>query len=430
MTATPPGVPLSLQVTPDGSGNLVATWTAPEDPGSSAITRYVVTTQAETETKGTWHSTGSPTTTKLGTSATTTTLTGLSATGFYSVSVAAVSSAGKGTPATTDNPVTPTVQLASSTVVLTQTTMDSLASDDLSGTLTWDASAPAQVASLIVGDVLVAPASTAAPAGLLNTITAVTDTSGTYVITTTQANLSSAFTNLSFGYTGNPLAQPGSDFQARASGVRSLKRSSSANLTLSHDFAIPGGGIVSGDVNLAAALNFSAEVHTDFLIPDGLSLTSSATVTATASMDATLSGSYQWTLGQINLPDPITVFAGPVPIVIEPTIPVYLSVSGQISVGVEASVPGRGFDGVELPEPGFPPDFEPLSRTESGWEWPTARRVGHRLGFGLPPDPAPARDLRCRRSQPSGQRRSHGHGQLPRHALFHLGPEHRTRGRT
>ena len=54
----------------------------------------------------------------------------MSTTGFYSVSVAAVSGAGTGTAATTDNPVTPTVQLASSTVVLTQATMDALASNE------------------------------------------------------------------------------------------------------------------------------------------------------------------------------------------------------------------------------------------------------------------------------------------------------------
>ena len=117
---TPPEVPQSLQVVPNGSGDLVATWSAPADPGSDAVTGYTVTTQAETQTSGVWSPTGSPSTQTLGATATTATIGGLSATGFYAVSVVATSVAGSGPAATTSNPVTPTVQLASSTVVLTQ----------------------------------------------------------------------------------------------------------------------------------------------------------------------------------------------------------------------------------------------------------------------------------------------------------------------
>jgi hypothetical protein len=92
---TAPGAPASLQVVPDGQGDLVATWSAPVDPGSNAVSGYSVTTQPETETNGVWSATGSPTTETLGATATTTTLnkSTLSATGFYTVSVAATSPA-------------------------------------------------------------------------------------------------------------------------------------------------------------------------------------------------------------------------------------------------------------------------------------------------------------------------------------------------
>ena len=232
-TATPPEGPESLQVVPDGTGNLVATWSDPADPGSSAITGYTVTTQAETESSGVWSPTGSLVTQTLGPTATTVTIGGLSATSFYSVSVAATSAAGTGPPATTVNPITPTVQLATSTVVLTQATMDALTSD-AGSTLTWDAPAPSQVTSLATGNVLVGPISTAAPNGLLATVTQVTDSSGTYTVAIATASLSDAFSNVSFGFSGDPLAEPGSTFQAKSPGVRTLVRNSSVNLTLGH----------------------------------------------------------------------------------------------------------------------------------------------------------------------------------------------------
>ncbi len=206
---------------PDGKGHLVATWSAPADPGSAAITGYTVTTQPETESGGVWSPTGTKVTTTVGATVTTDTITGLSSTAFYAVSVAATSSAGTGTAATTTNPVTTAVQLASTTIVLTQATMNALSSDT-SGTLTWPSPAPSQVTSLVSGDVLVGPTSTAAPNGLLATVSTVTDTSGSYTVATTTASLSQAFSNLTFGYSGDPLAQAGSSFQANAAGVRTL----------------------------------------------------------------------------------------------------------------------------------------------------------------------------------------------------------------
>jgi streptogramin lyase len=338
--ATPPDAPDSLEVVPDNSGDLVATWTAPADPGSSAVNGYTVTTQAETETDGVWSPTGLPSILSLGPTVTTTTVTGLSGTGFYTVSVAATSTGGTGTPAATTNPVTPRVQLNSSTVVLTQATMDSLASDDSSGPITWPAPAPAQVTSLSTGDILVGPPATAAPDGLLAAVTGVTDTSGTYVVTTTTASLADAFSDISFGYSGDPLAQTGSTFQAKAGGVRAVPRNSHMSLSLGHNFAVSqewGAFGVTGQVNLDANVSMSAEVQSSLNVPISVSLSASASVSATASLDAALSGSKSWEIGEIDSP-PIDVQAGPVPIVLFPKIPVFVNVSGQISVGVSASM--------------------------------------------------------------------------------------------
>ncbi len=336
--ATPPDVPQSLQVVPDGSGHLIATWSAPGYLGSDPVSGYTVTTQAETETSGVWSPTGSPSTQTLGATASTATIGGLSTTGFYAVSVVATSAAGSGPAATTSNPVTPTVQLASSSVVLTQATMNALTSDDSSGTLTWNSPAPSQVTSLATGDVLVGPTSTTAPNGLLVTVTGVTNTSGTYVLTTTTASLSDAFSNLSFGFSGDPLAQSGSTFEAQAAGVRKLHPDVGGGITYDKNVTLGVNvGPVTGQVNLDAQLALSAEVHTHFAIPDGVSLSASATVTATAGLDDTLSGSKTWPLGEIDSA-PIDIQIGPVPLILVPKVPVFLTASGSISVGVEASM--------------------------------------------------------------------------------------------
>ncbi|HTT86432.1 MAG TPA: fibronectin type III domain-containing protein, partial [Acidimicrobiales bacterium] len=338
-SSTVPEAPQSLEVVPDGSGDLVATWTAPADPGSSSISGYVVTTQAETESGGVWSPSGSPSTTILGATATTTTLSGLGSTSFYVVSVAATSTGGTGPAATTTNPVTPAVELASSTVVLTQPTMDALGSDS-GGTLFWPAPAPSQVSSISSGDVILGPTSPSAPDGLIATVTGISDSSGTYTVTTTAASLADAFSDVSFGYSGDPLAQPGTTFEARSAGVRSLPRNGGVKVSVGRTFAVEqdfGPVKVSGQLALDAEVNLSVEVHTQDLMPDGVSMSASAEATAHAGLDARLSGSAKWQLGQI-VGLPIDVQAGSVPIILVPTIPVFLEASGQISVGLSASM--------------------------------------------------------------------------------------------
>ena len=254
------------------------------------------------------------------------------------MSVAATSSSGTGPATTTTNPVTPTITLGASTVVLTQVTMDALTSD-AAGTLVWGAPAPAQVMSLAAGDVMVGPSAAAAPNGLLAKVTAVTNAAGVYHVVTTTAALADAFTDLSFGYSGDPLSQPGSTFRAATAGVRTLagpdvKASLGANLAVD----VGTGALkVTGQVDLTAAVELSAEVDTTAGLPTGVSLTASASVSASASLKASVSADGSWQIGEIDSPDPITIVVGVVPILVEPKLPVFLTVSGDISVGIEAS---------------------------------------------------------------------------------------------
>jgi alpha-tubulin suppressor-like RCC1 family protein len=337
-----PVAPESLQVVPDGNGNLVASWTAPSDDGGATITEYQVTTQEMTpDGSGGWTTTGDPVNTSAPGSASTSTLTGLTTDAYYSVSVAGVNTAGTGVPATTDSPVTPSFGLSSSTVVLSTATMDSLASD-ASGILTWPSPAPAQVQGLVAGNVIIAGVAPVTPEGLLASVDSVTtDGSGDVTVATSAATLDQAFTNLGVSESGNPLAIANSTFQATSAGVRSLKRAkdlgvnADVTLSLSHT---DGAFSVSGALDLRAKVDLSLGLNTGFLdIPDGVHVSSSATVSAVAHLTASVSGSASWEIGDIRL-DCFDIQVGPVPVVLCPTIPVDLNATGSISLSADASV--------------------------------------------------------------------------------------------
>ena len=134
----PPSAPASLTVVPDGSGDLVATWSAPATAGSDPLTGYSLTYQAETRAaKGVWSLTGTPTTLPF---SPTTTTAGHGTRGrglLYVLALGDVVGRNR-TASQTPNPVTPTVDTGSNTVVLSQATMDALATDT-SGLLSWPA---------------------------------------------------------------------------------------------------------------------------------------------------------------------------------------------------------------------------------------------------------------------------------------------------
>lgn len=342
--AQTPSAPVSLQVMPNGSGDLVVTWSAPADPGSSAVKEYVVVAQPETESsKGVYRASGTAVVVKVPATTTSQTLTGLSAQGLYMVSVRARSKAGTGPAAGTPDPVTPSVEVAAGTVVLSPSTMSALAWDH-SGALYWPSPAPAQVQSLSAGDVLVANTAAAAPQGLLAQVTGVsTDGSGDYTVTTTTASMSQAFTDLGFGSSSDPLTTAGAVFHPAVAGVAPVpaRPGPGVKVSLGQDLSLnisEGALTVTGQVSITPTLSASGEINQDYAgIPDGVGFSASAAVTATASVTATLSGSKEIQLGEID-GAPFDVQAGPVPLIFVPKIPLFLDLSGQISVGVTAAM--------------------------------------------------------------------------------------------
>jgi|HubBroStandDraft_4_1064222.scaffolds.fasta_scaffold06127_2 hypothetical protein len=356
--AYPPSLPQSFSAVPDGLGSGVMTsWNAPVDNGGDAISGYLLSyQQMVANSSATSCGTGwapasgsSPTTLRAGSTATSLTVSSLAADEYFCFSITAKSAAGTGPAATLTAPVTPTVQVASNTVVLTSSTMDALGSDQ-GGTLTWPAPAPSQVASLSVGQVIVGGGAPAAPDGLLRSVQSISQpSSGTFVIGTTQAALSDALVDGSLAQSSNPLASGGS-VTAMAPGVRvsgvSPAVSFSTTVTLSVDLSEQLGSAkisAEGSVAIVPTVSVDIGLQQGFAgIPNGADLSASGKVTATGTLTTQLSANAslaatEITIGEIDgRAEDIQV--GPVPVIVVPKVVISLDLSGQVAVGVSATV--------------------------------------------------------------------------------------------
>ncbi len=345
-----PAAPGQFTAAPSGSGAINLTWQPPADDGGSPITSYQITYEEmvlNSNQKWVPAPGATPVTVTAAASATSLPVTGLSpANAFWSFSIAAVNSAGTGTPASAGQPVAPQTNPTSSVVVLSASTMASLASDS-NGTLTWPSPAPAQVTGLTVGQVIVAAPATAAPQGLLDTVQTITPNGpGGYVIGIAQAPLTSAFTGLSLASLVNPLAPSATGakavFHPAVPGVRVLPRRAtgatfSDNITLGVDYGV-GPVDLSGEVDFTPSVGINIALTRNFVgVPNGALVSATATLGVKASLSASLSGSTSLKIGEIDGPAEYYQ-VGPVPVVVVPKIPVFLNASGQISTEVHASM--------------------------------------------------------------------------------------------
>ena len=356
--AYPPSLPQGFSAVPDGSGSGVMTsWSAPVDNGGDAINGYRVTyQQMVASSSATSCGTGwapasgsSPTTLPAGSTATSLTVSSLAADEYFCFSITAQSAAGTGPAATLTAPVTPTVQVASNTVVLTSSTMDTLGSDE-GGTLTWPAPAPSQVASLNVGQVIVGGGAPAAPDGLLRSVQSISQpSSGTFVIGTAQAALSDALVDGSLAQSSNPLAG-GATLTAIAPGVRvsgaSPAVSFSTTVTFSVDVSEQLGAVkisAEGSVAIVPTVSVDIGLQQGFLgIPDGADLSASGKVTATGTLTTQLAANASLAKTEIKIGEidgrAEDIQVGPVPVIVIPKVVISLDLSGQVAVGVSATV--------------------------------------------------------------------------------------------
>jgi len=366
-----PGGPSEVTATPDGTGAVDVSWDPPIDDGGSSLTGYTVTWQEVAPGSGTSYVPAPGSSPQsLGTDGSAGALT-IPASGFspaaalYEVSVTAANAVGTGASQSTASPVSPVTTLSSNAVVLSGDTMAALASDTPSviekgSVLVWPAPAPAQISALTSGQVLLAAPAPAAPQGLLDLVQSVSsDSSGDYTITTAPAPLTDAFTTLALATTTNPLSEgagvssnartlrPGDQFRPTVPGVRdvgsvgpNVSTGFSKTLTLSFNDSAetPGvGGSVSGELTVTPDLSLSLGLDT-FLsfIPDGVHISASASIAASANITAEVQGSFSTDLGEIE-GDPIDLQIGPFPLVIVPKVPLDLDVDGDGGIQVTAT---------------------------------------------------------------------------------------------
>jgi hypothetical protein len=206
-----PDMPASLLVAPNNNGQLVVTWSAPNDTGSNKLNGYVITyTSVNVPGIPSSKNKTSKGTVTISSSTTSKTLSGLVLADYYSVSVSATSSSGAGMPRATLTPITPKVTVAPDTHILSASTMNSLISQKIDSAgdgsiLIWPASTNFGI-DLLPGMVVVGRATAAAPHGLLAVVQTIsTSASGKYLeVDTTTASLGQAFWTFSFSSSIDP----------------------------------------------------------------------------------------------------------------------------------------------------------------------------------------------------------------------------------
>lgn len=354
-TAHAPAPPGGLSVVPDGKGHLVASWQAPADNGGSPVTQYTLTYQQATLDGGTgqWTPVSSATvqTLTVRAPALTATVSAFAQQAFYLFSITAASAAGTSAAAVQPAAVTPAVAVGTGVTVLGKATVGAL-TGATSSTLSWKDPAPAQARSLTAGRTIVAAPGGLLPRGMLRTVLSVTDKGGTLTVATARGKLSDVFSTLGVDADVNPAAgavgsgllrtAPSSRarFVPKMAGVRMIPAAGVGfgdSVTLSVDLKV-GHVSVAAEASLTASVSLDLGVHTGFAgIPNGVSVSSSATVKADFGGTVQVEGDL-WSreIGEI-VGAPIDIQVGPVPVVVVPVVPVFLTLTGKGGLGLEVS---------------------------------------------------------------------------------------------
>jgi hypothetical protein len=354
-----PTAPAGLTVVPNGKGRLVASWAPPADNGGATITGYTLSYRqaALNAATGQWTPVaGRKVVTIKAAAGARTVTTGPFGTSkdFYLFALTAKNAVGTSPAATQQAAVTPVVTTKSKVIVLTAATRGAL-TGATSSALTWKAPGPAQARKLAAGQTIVAGPGGLLPDGTLRQVVSVSDKSGTLTVATRQGQLSGAFSAMAVDATVNPVsgATAASSLVHAASrtrpvfvpdvaGVRVLQRPAAASadfgdsVSLSVDAKV-GHVSVDAEVSLTASIDVSLGVHQGFAdVPNGVSVSASAKVTA--ALDGTVNVDGQWStqIGEIE-GAPIDIQVGPVPVVVVPEVPVFLTASGSTGLGLEVS---------------------------------------------------------------------------------------------
>jgi len=345
-----PSAPAGLLVEPDGSGNLLLSWSPPTDVGTKALGHYILTYTVTagaaplTALRSGRHLTrGTSGSIKLKSTLTSYTLSGLSVDSYYNLSLVAVTLAGKSPARTTNQPVTPNVTLNPGTIELTSSTQSALASD-VGGVLTWPSPVPSQLSGLVAGNILAAPTTTALPDGLLALVQSVYPTaSGGITVYTTDASPSQAFLTFTFSNSGSPPAGSSGTVRATAAGVtitNGIGEGVGSQGSFGVNYGNCGGDDVSAclNANVSYALDAGGDIDTfcagatiwgdciGIPIPDGVTVYANADLGANTTVEFDINESSTDQLAD-NVEGVIPIFPG---LVLSPEVIVTLNLSGSL----------------------------------------------------------------------------------------------------
>ncbi|MCM2393566.1 fibronectin type III domain-containing protein [Streptomyces albipurpureus] len=317
-----PGAPTDVSAVPQGNSDreLLVRWSAPEDDGGPRITGYTVTV-GDTVVQASGGQRQAV-------------VTGLDAAELYAVSVSADNAVGSGPAGEAETEVSPRVDVDREAKVLTAGSLDQL-------TATKDKELRflrpnGQLRGLKRGDVIVSNTDKNAPAGLLRKVTATRMDGETLVVTTEDAALPDVLDH-------SQLAMAG-DWDTDRTGTTVYHKGVSpgplvADGELSFGLAVapntdhPGatasaGGTIRGSITIDPHWDLTWTTSKSSWGVDALDFTAEADVKASIDADIGISAGYTSTipLAQTTLA-PIVFTAGPIPIVIIPT----LSLSAELT---------------------------------------------------------------------------------------------------
>ncbi|MEW9555483.1 fibronectin type III domain-containing protein [Nonomuraea sp. NPDC050783] len=200
-----PAAPAEAQAAASGTGSVALTWTAPADVGTAPITGYTVTADP-----------GGRTVTSTGTTAT---MTGLDPAQSYSFTVKAANTHGSGAPSAPTPAIAPKVTVQSSPVVLSDASVESLRTSAADGTLSFE-QPPAQVTGLAANTIVAVLPTAKAPDGLFRRVVSTGTQNGLFRVATRPATAGEALADGAVAVSAGMDAGELAGLQRDAPGVR------------------------------------------------------------------------------------------------------------------------------------------------------------------------------------------------------------------
>jgi hypothetical protein len=335
-----PDAPTDLQVSPLATGTLKVSWSAPTDPGTSAVSGYRVTVQPGART--------------VETTGTTVDVGDLAGDTEYTASVQAINASGAGTATEPSRPVRAAVVVKQTPVVLSADSLARIASvgEDY---LSFSSTNP-QLKALQQDDLVIATPSRATPGGLLRKVLRVDDRDARFVLQTEDAALdqvisegavtkdlalhSSDVGSLQDAPPGVTLKTPTINGRSMRDGARFGTQSAGKLKVSLHESKI----VISLDTDIGPAVNLEgtaeAELHSslDFDVqPGGISARFKATADTKLDFRAkvafTRKYERRYELGRIPGP-PLVLPVGATPIVAIPQVVIAITWDSEGRAGI------------------------------------------------------------------------------------------------